>query len=935
MSKQYQYSIFIALTLFCSMMFGQGYPPISVFSPKDYQAENQNWAISQSKEKFIYVANNKGLLEFDGARWKLYPTPNETIMRSVKVIGDKIFCGFYMDFGYWVRNDYGDLSYVSIAKKNNIPLLGDEQFWNIVELDGWIIIQSLQRIYLFNITTEAYKIIDAPSKITKMMEVDGSIYFHQKGRGVFKIEKGVAELVSDDPVVKNNDVINIFSRDGNLLFLTNKSGFFLFNGKKLSPWIINGFQFQDETIYSGIQLKDGGFVLGSISSGAIFLTYEGSIDYTIEQENGLSNNTVLSIFEDAENNVWLALDNGINSINTKSNIKIYNNKKGALGTIYASIIFNNNLYLGTNQGLFVKQYNTKEEFSLVEGTQGQVWNLVVIDNQLFCAHDSGAFVIENKKVVEKFDNQGIWDIKSLGKNKLLLGSYIGLHVAEKEEGQWAFRNKIEGFDNSSKYFEMYNDNQIFVNHEYKGIFKIEVDSNYEKVLKVSKDTSVSEGAHSSLLKYQGEILYAYKKGVFKYNSEQQSFVKDSALHTFYTDSTYISGRLIYDENENILWGFSSKNISYLTPGKLSATPITSRIPISMSLREGATGYENISKLKDDKYLLGAYNGYIIINTNSQEKSNAVGPVISINSIQVNTLNSPKKNVLLQSYGDFSNDQNNIEFHFSVPFYDRALDVEYQYKLAGLNIEWSNWSPNPSVIFENLDFGGYELHVRAKVGNTLSSNIASYNFTIDRPWYISNTMIAIYALGFILFVLVLHGVNRKYYKKQSKKLLESQQREFELQELEKEKQVMLLKNQQLKADVESKNRELATSTMSIIKKNEFLNTIKNELKRASDGNIDKVIKIIDKDLNNNDDWKMFEEAFNNADKNFIKKVKSMHPDLTPNDLRLCAYLRLNLSSKEIAPLLNISPRSVEVKRYRLRKKMNLAHNDNLTNYILEI
>ena len=89
------------------------------------------------------------------------------------------------------------------------------------------------------------------------------------------------------------------------------------------------------------------------------------------------------------------------------------------------------------------------------------------------------------------------------------------------------------------------------------------------------------------------------------------------------------------------------------------------------------------------------------------------------------------------------------------------------------------------------------------------------------------------------------------------------------------------------------------------------------------------------MNNTNDWKMFEEAFNNADKDFLKKIKEKHKALTPNDLRLCAYLRLNLSSKEIAPLLNISARSVEVKRYRLRKKMNLPHESSLTNYILEI
>ena len=97
----------------------------------------------------------------------------------------------------------------------------------------------------------------------------------------------------------------------------------------------------------------------------------------------------------------------------------------------------------------------------------------------------------------------------------------------------------------------------------------------------------------------------------------------------------------------------------------------------------------------------------------------------------------------------------------------------------------------------------------------------------------------------------------------------------------------------------------------------------------------VIKIIDKNLNNEDDWAFFEEAFNNADKDFLKKVKAKHPSLTPNDLKLCAYLRLNLSSKEIAPLLNISYKSVEVKRYRLRKKMGLPHESSLTNYILEI
>jgi DNA-binding CsgD family transcriptional regulator len=193
----------------------------------------------------------------------------------------------------------------------------------------------------------------------------------------------------------------------------------------------------------------------------------------------------------------------------------------------------------------------------------------------------------------------------------------------------------------------------------------------------------------------------------------------------------------------------------------------------------------------------------------------------------------------------------------------------------------------------------------------------------------------YALILLILIYTWYYLSRRYYNRKQERLLADAQKELELKELESSQKIIRLNNDKLRNDIETKNRELATSTMSIIKKNEFLNTIKIELLEGKEKNVSKVVHIIDKNLNNTDDWKMFQEAFNNADKKFLDKVKDKHPDLTPNDLRLCAYLRLNLSSKEIAPLLNISPRSVEVKRYRLRKKMSLDHNSNLTNYILEI
>ncbi|MBT8292990.1 MAG: two component regulator three y domain-containing protein, partial [Eudoraea sp.] len=248
----------------------------------------------------------------------------------------------------------------------------------------------------------------------------------------------------------------------------------------------------------------------------------------------------------------------------------------------------------------------------------------------------------------------------------------------------------------------------------------------------------------------------------------------------------------------------------------------------------------------------------------------------------------------------------------------------------------SWSSTSEISFNNLPYGNYNFSVRAKVGNTLTNNTASYSFRIKRPWYLSNMAILGYILLTVFIGFLVHKTYRRHYHKKQNRLLQENRKKLKRKKLKAEKKIIQMKNEQLKSKIDSKNRELAVSTMSIIRKNEFLNAIKDQLRESENtDHVKSVIRTIDRNINNSDDWKFFEEAFNNADKGFLKKVKKLHPELSSNDLRLCAYLRLNLSSKEIAPLLNISVRSVEVKRYRLRKKINLLHEENLTDYILDL
>jgi DNA-binding CsgD family transcriptional regulator/cell division protein FtsL len=241
-----------------------------------------------------------------------------------------------------------------------------------------------------------------------------------------------------------------------------------------------------------------------------------------------------------------------------------------------------------------------------------------------------------------------------------------------------------------------------------------------------------------------------------------------------------------------------------------------------------------------------------------------------------------------------------------------------------------------VNFGNLPYGDFTFVVRARVGNDLSVNEASYSFSIARPWYLSTMARIVYVAIFLLLISAIHTAYRRYFRRQKQKLIEENKKNLELTRLANEQEIVNLKNEQLQKDIEAKNRELAMTTMSLLNKSELLNGIKKDLSNLQDkSSRDQVIRVINSNLNNDQDWEYFEAAFNNADKNFLKKMHELHPNLTPNDLKLCVYLRLNLSSKEIAPLLNISVRSVEIKRYRLRKKINLEHQKSLVEYILEI
>ena len=916
----------------------QELPPIINYSAEVYGANNQNWMLSQGPNSEIYAANNDGLLRFNGSRWSLFPTPNQSVMRSVNVIDSRIYTGFYMDFGYWLNNGKGGLDYTSVMEELQIKPIEDEQFWQIFSFDKWLVAQSLQRLIMIDLESLNTVIIKAEQNLSRAFVVNGQLYFHDLNIGLYTVQNGHKKLVSNAPEALNGRFIGAVSINGHSIFIHETKGLNILNNGSFKPWSISLNQsLRPFELYSANLTQDGRLILGTIADGLLALDeFNTSIEYHFNQSNGIENNTVLSLFEDEQSNIWAGLDNGITCINAASNVRLYVEQNGQLGTTYASAIFDGRLYLGTNQGLFYKPLYKKTAFKKVLGTTGQVWSLKVLHNTLFCGHNSGTFVVQSGKAEKISTVQGAWDFKAIENDKkyILQGNYDGIYLLKHStKGGWALDKKIEGFNYSAKHFEIGLNNEVIVSHEYKGVFLLKLDNSFNKVLSFDLIDSLNKSIHSDLESYQGSIYYASEHGVFRRNQSGREFYKVPELSLLYEDHRYTTGRMIADDFGR-LWFFTDQNIVAVSTDDIDGSYQFDYLSLPSDLRQDLPGHENLTCTERGEIIYGNAQGYLRLISTGQKLPSKRTMFDQITAYDTQNHEQQLNPLLLaqleSSYNSFS-----FKFHF--PDYQKYNNVQFAYRLTPYSNQWSTWSNQSEFNIANLATGEYTFEVRTAFNGEIMGHVLQYQFEIHSPWYFSTLALMLYVIMGTALIIALNFAYQIYYRRQRDRMLKAKTADLELRDLAAQKEIISLKNQQLQQDIEARNRELAISTMSMIKKNTTLNKLKSELVKSNEqsNQIAPALSIIDDALKNEEDWEFFEKAFNNADKKFFKKIKEKHPALTPNDLRLCVYLRLNLSSKEIAPLLNISARSVEIKRYRLRKKLDLERDINLSEYVINL
>jgi DNA-binding CsgD family transcriptional regulator len=884
------------------------------FISTNIPVDNQNWEIYQNPVNgYLYFANSAGLLEYNGISSKIYNMPYRQGIRSVYVnAAGTIYTGSFEDFGFWVREPGGGLVYHSLAPDINMPK--NDEIWNIFENHGTIFFQSFTTVFKFDST--GVTPVKSPSTMLFMFEAGDKFIVQFLNLGLFWFDGSDFRIIPNSEIFSRVKVLAIVPVGNGVFWIcTANKGIFTFDGKSFTPLKSEISDFlKAETCNAGLTINDSLVVFGTILNGIVFCDHNGDITKSYNHANGLNNNTVLSLYKDSGNGLWAGLDDGVNFINLSSPVTLYSNITGTLGTIYTVIRKNNNLFLGTNHGLFVADIKiSKDDYSfpnlrIIPNTQGQVWKLAEFDGQILCGHNEGTYLLEGGIFKRISEVTGGWSLKQYN-NFLLEGTYTGIVVFKKgPDGKWSFRNRINGYADPTRYIETDYLGYVWAIHNQKGICRLELNEAIDSVINTLYFNSIAgTSGKPTMSRINNQVVFMTSDYIYAFDYENKTFFPIKSLEPGLGEYIKATQIIYYQKNKIALFEISKD---------LEAKKLLELYSAYEDLPERE---QQIISLDGNTLLIPTRQAFSTVNLNrlADEKS---AYSLSI-SRMVFTGRSATATVIPNASSSpvIPNRENNLTVFLANPSMFDKYEQEYWYRISELGDQWHKTTLD-NFSFLNLAFGHYNLQVKTETGNETTET----GFTIMRPKYLSTSAILLYILIFAGLVVLTIKIFRRELDRH-RKLIEY--------EVGKSK---------LESELDYKSYELMLTMRYLIRKTDILRELHEKLDALKEFSskfpvkyIREMERIIDNGLvSQTEEWQNVMKNLKLSQEGFFRKLKEKYPNLTPNDLRLCSYLRMNFTTKEIANLINISGRAVEIGRYRLRRKMNIGHDVNLTEILIK-
>ena len=941
-------SIIVTLLLFLTttaqaQMFWQR--PVVNYNRHEYNAGNQNWKVAQHTNGWMYFANNKGLLEYDGAYWNLYPIPHQAKMRSLAIGKDnKIYAGGLREFGYFTPNKLGGLDYHSLSQGLDPHIVSN--IWNVHIINNKVYYQGDR----FMLCYENGKLSTIDCNGVSFSGVVNHRLYFKNFFGLSWINGKRVIPIANSKFMSKSSVVGFLPYQGKVMIVTNDQGIFLFDGKNFSkPFpLIDAYLANHRASCAAIDQDH--LAIGTTDAGLFVIDLKLQHIEKISIDNGLQNKSLLSLAFDQEHNLWLGLDNGIDYVSLNSQLFFLNSKLTSIGAGYCSMLYQGKLFLGTNQGVYTStiptSVNIPVSLNLEPGSAGLVHCMYTYDNKLFCGGRKFFAMIDGQQV-HYFDKRGVWNVQAVNKGDdiLVIGTYWGLEVMKKVNGSWQITNPVDGVDFSAKsmYVEPESGN-VWLANKSDGLWRMMLNTKFTKVLhkKCYNNKEMPVGDNVCIAHIGKDIIIASRQGLFRYNSNKDVIERATALEK------KLDGHCSYTYISQDAFG----RIWYVTNG------ILKRIDTKTGCKSSCLGdnmmedFEHVDILSATQAVVGTEDGFALIDMTAPHRDD-VKPNLLIRKLYVTngkdslvygrSIEDNKTPIVIR-YRD-----NSIRIEYGCTDYNHTQTIFYSYRLKGFDKHWSEFTTSTMKEYTDLPEGNYTFEVKIMSDDGNQPIVATLDFKILPPWY--RTWWA-YTLYLLLFAYAIYyGYCR--YKKGRERLIRLKDAEMNRQKTvlerdidQKNKQIDELEEEKLRNELNYKSDELVKTTLNVVRKNEILQKIKKDAEGLSrtinDGNLVNIrrgvlrlITQIDTNIEHDSDLDNFQSSFDAVHNDFFKKLDAQFPQLSSKDKMLCAYIKMNLMSKEIAPLLNISVRGVEISRYRLRKKLGLDEKANLAEYLQKI
>jgi serine phosphatase RsbU (regulator of sigma subunit) len=800
------------------------------YSPTDYKAGNQNWAIIQDDNGIMYFGNNEGILEFDGQNWrKIDPA---YIVSAEKDSNGIIYMGGRENLGYLQTKPNGSVAFKSIKHLitdtsysiryiRNIVFHEDKVWFN--DENGHILVYDGNKITVKRL--ENWIGLFKKQNDTLYVQTKQSLGYYENGKYI-KLPKG--------EIFANLSLRNIHRINNKTIIVTRTQGLFIRTQNGFEPWrtSIDNLIKESQVYVSGSVRNQ--IILGTVESGVIAINEYGQKIFHMNEKSGMINHDHCSIFVDREGNIWSGLEFGISQIYFNSPFSYFNEASGLNNSaIYSIGLHNDKLFVGTARGLYYsnwKSINDNISFNLIQGNSGRkLWDIEIIDDNVITSSSNiGMHSIQYLKARHI--------LKSPNINKLISTELSNIYIGIGEHGG-AYTITIQN-ENIAK--SIYHENipiikKAFISKDQElwglkhnnEIISYKFNKDYTKLIdqsRLANDSLLPPKSKNSLFKLKDQLLVASDSSTYIIDIDKKLLFPHDHINNFHNLHIYNTQQDIYEN-----WWFVGKKSEQPIIGQISEEEtITNTHPLSfdnLAIKEELAFYP----IDSSQILIGASDRLVVYHAANGNIKQSSSKLLIRNVILNNTLdslNTQSETTQSSNIEKIPYNNNALIFKYIFINYENSRSVQYKYKLEGFDKHWSNFTNKTEKEFSFIPKGEYTFRVKAYISEK-EVDEATFTFSILPPWYGTIWAYLIYLLTIIGITFLIRYLSIKKIENENIKLEN---------EVSKRTREIQRKNNQLemqKEEISAQRDEIGLQQQKIVDSIEYARHIQGALLAEKD------------------------------------------------------------------------------------------------------